>query len=61
MIGKMFRTKTRIVMLIVSLSMLAVTAHKMVAHAFPGSGFAITKSDGLIKGLPLGVEFNIQM
>lgn len=48
-------------MLIVSLSMLAVTAHTIVAHAFPGSGFAITKSDGLIKGLPLGVEFNIQM
>ena len=40
---------------------IATLGFMLIAHAFPGSGFMIQKSDGLIKGVPLGIEFHVRM
>ena len=44
-----------------SFIMLAALGYAWVILAFPGSGFTIQKSDGLIKGVPLRIDFTVRL
>lgn len=39
----------------------AATGYILLVLNFPGSGFSVQKSDGLVKGIPLGIKLNLRI
>lgn len=50
-----------ITLFLIGLITMATLGFMWIEHIFPGSGFTVQKSDGLIKGVPLGIEFKVRM